>query len=207
MHHTAGRYLTTVSDSKWPHNKIPHLYQIKRAKKYPISCGYAPVLWKWRECKNALYCQKIQVQSKPTEDTKKNSNMLLDYASTYLNAVIRYHASDMVLHVDPDAAYLVFTNAQICTAGHFYLRKWPPPKPPKTNPKQYGTILTEVRATKNAVSSAAESETAGVFSNGKRAVEIHPSLIDIGHPQLAILIKMENYTSDGFFNSTMKSKR
>ena len=163
MHHTAGRYLTTVSDSKWPHNKIPHLYQIKRAKKYPISCGYAPVLWKWRESKNALYCQKIQVQSKPTEDTKKNSNMLLDYASTYLNAVIRYHASDMVLHVDPDAAYLVFTNAQICTAGHFILRNWTSTKTPKPNPKLNGPILAECRAINNVVSYENESKTSDIF--------------------------------------------
>ena len=41
-----------------------------------------------------------QIQSKYTEDTNKKAEMLLDYVSAYPNSVIRYHASDMVLHVN-----------------------------------------------------------------------------------------------------------
>ena len=46
-------------------------------------------------------------QARPTEDTLKKCKRLLDYAATYLNAILRFHASDMILHVDTDAAYLV----------------------------------------------------------------------------------------------------
>ena len=37
---------------------------------------------------------------------KKKSAMLLAYAETYPNAVIKYQSSDMVLNVYSDAAYL-----------------------------------------------------------------------------------------------------
>ena len=44
-------------------------------------------------------------QAAPTENTNGKIKMLLDYLSTYSNAKIRYTASDMILHVDSDAAF------------------------------------------------------------------------------------------------------
>jgi hypothetical protein len=64
-------------------------------------------------------------QSSPTESTKIKADMLLDYACTYTNAKIRYYTSDMVLHVDSDAAYLVLPNAKSRIAGHYYLSAMP----------------------------------------------------------------------------------
>ena len=49
------------------------------------------------------------VQSNPTESTNNKIKMLLEY---YSNAKIRYHASDMALHVDSDASYLVLPKAR-----------------------------------------------------------------------------------------------
>ena len=46
-------------------------------------------------------------QSEPTQETVKKCNMLMDYTHTYPNATIQYHASDMCVHIDSDAAYLV----------------------------------------------------------------------------------------------------
>ena len=48
----------------------------------------------------------LRVQSKPTRDTKKKPRMLLDYAATYSNEIIRYKASNMFLHVYSDMSYL-----------------------------------------------------------------------------------------------------
>ena len=42
-------------------------------------------------------------QAQPTEDTNKKYTMLMYYAHTYPDAVIRYHASNMRLHIDSDA--------------------------------------------------------------------------------------------------------
>ena len=41
----------------------------------------------------------LRVQSRPTRDTAEKSRMLLDYAATYPNTILRYKASDMVLYV------------------------------------------------------------------------------------------------------------
>ena len=46
------------------------------------------------------------VQSRPTRDTEKNQEFYLDYAETYPKAILSYRDSDMVLHVDSDAACL-----------------------------------------------------------------------------------------------------
>jgi hypothetical protein len=38
-------------------------------------------------------------------------NQLLDYLATHPYAAIRYHASDMILHIHSDASYLSVSNA------------------------------------------------------------------------------------------------
>ena len=43
----------------------------------------------------------------PTTNTIKKKKILMEYAATQPDAVIRFHASDMCLHIDSDAAYLV----------------------------------------------------------------------------------------------------
>ena len=46
----------------------------------------------------------------------------MDYCATHPSATIRFHASDMILYVDPDAAYLIAPGAKIRIAGYYYLR-------------------------------------------------------------------------------------
>ena len=84
----------------------------------------------------------LRVQSKSTKDTDKKSSMLLDYAATYPNVIIWYRTSNMVLHVDSDAAYLIMPEARSCYAGIFYLSDWTSPEPVKPSPKQNGPIHT-----------------------------------------------------------------
>ena len=48
-------------------------------------------------------------QSCPTELTRKKAHQIMDYAATFPNTYVRYYASDMILQVDSDAAYLVQT--------------------------------------------------------------------------------------------------
>jgi hypothetical protein len=45
-------------------------------------------------------------QTKATEKTQANNDQLLDYLATHPDATIRYHASDMILHIHSDASYL-----------------------------------------------------------------------------------------------------
>ena len=46
-------------------------------------------------------------QARATEKNRDGCDMLLNYVTTYPNPKILSYASDMILHVDSDAAYLV----------------------------------------------------------------------------------------------------
>ena len=46
---------------------------------------------------------------------------LLNYCQTHPNAQIKYHASEMILHVDSDASYLSVSKARSRVGGHHYL--------------------------------------------------------------------------------------
>ena len=50
-------------------------------------------------------------QASPTEKTMERVNTFLDYMATHPTAVIRYHASDMVLNEHSDASYLTALKA------------------------------------------------------------------------------------------------
>jgi hypothetical protein len=146
-------------------------------------------------------------QSAPTESTKAKANMLLDYASTYPNSKIRYFASDMILHADSDAAYLVLPNAKSRIAGHFYLSATPPDLPLKPTPPPNGPILTECRTLRNVVASAAEAETGGLFHNAQTCIPIRIALEELGHVQPPTPLKTDNSTATAFVHSSMKQKR
>ena len=45
----------------------------------------------------------------------------MDYLHTYPNAVIRFHASDMILKTTVDTAYLVLPKAHSRAAAHYHL--------------------------------------------------------------------------------------
>ena len=116
-----------------------------------------------------------QVQSSPTQDTKEKERMLLDYATTYPNAIVHYKANNMFLHADSDAAHVTITEARICYAGHFYMNYWPSPSPIKPNPKRNGPIHMEWETIRNDVSPTAESETYGTFNNRKTDIGMQPA--------------------------------
>ena len=103
--------------------------------------------------------------------------MLLDYTERSPNAIICYKASNMVLHEDSDAAYITIPYARSCYSGHLYLSYWPSPKPIKTNPKRNGPIYAECKTIRKVVSSAADTETCGIFNNGKTAIGMRSALI------------------------------
>jgi hypothetical protein len=59
-------------------------------------------------------------QTKATEKTQAATNQLLDYLATHPDATIRYHASDMILHIHIDASYLSVSNARSRLGGRFW---------------------------------------------------------------------------------------
>jgi hypothetical protein len=141
-------------------------------------------------------------QSKATEDTQRQCTMLLDYAATYPNAKIRYHASDMQLQVDSDAAYLVLPQAKSRYAGYFYLGS-----KHSTQGKLNGSILVPCKSIRSVVASAAEAETGGLFYNDQEAVIIKQSLEALDHPQRQIPIKTDNSTATGFIYDNIRLRK
>ena len=59
------------------------------------------------------------IQARPTKDTLAKDKWFLGYAATYPNAIIRYHASKLVLHIDSEAVYLVMPESHSVYAGYF----------------------------------------------------------------------------------------
>ena len=100
----------------------------------------------------------------------------MDYVHTYPNATIRYHASDICLHIDYDAEYLVQPQAQSRVAGHFCLSEKIIDRTPTPNPKSNGPILIECRTVRNLISLSAEAEKIGIFHNSKVSVPIRTAL-------------------------------
>jgi len=64
-------------------------------------------------------------QAKPTLTTKRRTDHLLDYLATNPDATLKYDASDMILVIETDAAYLVQPKAKSRAAGWFVLTNKP----------------------------------------------------------------------------------
>jgi hypothetical protein len=147
-------------------------------------------------------------QAKPTINTLKKCRRLLDYCATYPNAILRFHASDMILHVDTDAAYLVLPGARSRIAGYYYLSsKLPQSNVATLQPAINGPILVECKTLTHVVTSAAEAETGGLFHNGQTIIPIRIALEELGHPQPPTPLKTDNSTATGCVNKSMKQKR
>ena len=56
-------------------------------------------------------------QAQPTENTRAKTQKLMDYAATYPDTYIMYYTSNMILHVDSVAAYLVLPKARSRISG------------------------------------------------------------------------------------------
>lgn len=139
--------------------------------------------------------------SKPTIETKRQCQRLMDFLNTYHDAYLRFYASDMILHIDSDAAYLVLPKARSRVAGYFHLANIPPSK--LTN----APILIECKGLRHVVCSSSEAETSAVFHNAQTAIPIRRILISLGHPQPATPLKTDNSSAVGFVHNNIDIKR
>ena len=143
-------------------------------------------------------------QNAPTKKVKEKCERLLDYVATYPNPIVRFHASDMILEIESDAAYLVLPKARSRAAGFFYLAN----KPKTTNhPTINGAILIECTTLRHVVSSAAEAEVGALFHNARQALPIRHLLTSIGHPQPTTKIVTDNSTARSFIYDNINQKR
>jgi hypothetical protein len=101
-------------------------------------------------------------KTKATEKMQAATNQMLDYLAAHPDATIRYHASDMILHIHSDASYLSVSNAQSRLGGLFFLGNKYPEKETLN-----GSILNVAAVIKKVVASAVESEVGTCFHNAQ----------------------------------------
>ena len=113
-------------------------------------------------------------QASPTVLTRAACDQLLDYLHTHPNAVICYYASDMILCIVSDAAYLVLPKARSRCAALFTLTNLPTTTPP--NPTPNGPLHVLCKTMQGVPASAAEAETGGLFNAAQEAIPIITAL-------------------------------
>ena len=58
---------------------------------------------------------------KPAQQIKEKFQLLMDYLVTYTDAYIQHHDTDIQLHIDMDAAYVVFSKSRSRIPGFYHL--------------------------------------------------------------------------------------
>jgi hypothetical protein len=127
---------------------------------------------------------------------------MMDYFATHPDATIRYHASDMILHIHSDASYLSISNARSRLGGLFFLGN-----KSREQDTLIGSILNVAVVTKNVVAPAAESEVGSCFHNAKRGAPLRVTLTELGHTQPPTPLRTDNSTAFGIVNETIKQKQ
>ena len=127
----------------------------------------------------------------------------MDYLHTLPDTVVRFHASNMILYIELDAAYLVLPKAHSRVASIFYLSNATAGRPPLNS-----AIKFICKTLQNVVSSTAEEETGSIFIGGQQAVPIITVLSEINHRQPAsgIRISTDNSTAKGVLTANLCQK-
>ena len=141
-------------------------------------------------------------QAHGTQATADACTKLLNYAATHPDAVLRYKASDMVLHIHSDASYLSEPGARSRVGGFFFLGNGDAAATPLN-----GAIQVVSQIMTNVLASAAEAEVGGLFTNGQTACPVRTTLIEMGHPQPPTPIVTDNECAQGIANDTVKQRR
>ena len=110
----------------------------------------------------------------------------------------------MILKQHSDASYNNKDQARSSYGGYFFLG-W---KQKDHEPLQLnGALLAEVNVLKLVAASAAESELGALFKNMQRGVILRLKLQEMGHPQPPTDVWVDNTTTHGIANSTVKRQR
>jgi hypothetical protein len=139
--------------------------------------------------------------SKPTKDMMQQTLQLLDYLATQEDAVLSYHASDMVLAVHSNASYLSEPKAHSRVRGHFFLSS------DTTIPPNNGTVVNIAHIIKNIMSLATEAELAGLYIMAHKAVYIRIILEELGHKQPPTPLQTDNAMADAIINGKVQPKQ
>jgi hypothetical protein len=107
----------------------------------------------------------------------------------------------MILIVHSDASYLSAPKSQSQAGGYFFFKSLPI----YSNPiKLNGAIHITCTFLKLLNASAAEAELGALFLNAQQVTALHFILAELGHPQPPTPIHIDNNTTVGIVNNTIK---
>jgi len=134
---------------------------------------------------------------------------LLNYCATHPDAVICFHASDMVLWTHSNASYLTAPKGHLRAASNSFLSFWPITPPTATDPAPPGNgpIHVLCQTMRQVIFSAAEAELGALFLNAQNICPICTALEELGHRQPATPLQTDNNMASGILNDTVKQKR
>jgi hypothetical protein len=205
LQHTPSKYATPVYGAKTQYATKDETPPLTAKKCLTIQKLTGSVLYYTRAVDPTVLMPLNDItteQKKATEKTQAATNQLLDYLETHPYATIRYHASDMVLHIHSDASYLSVLDARSRLGGLLFCGDKYPHKD-----NLNGAIINVVSVIKNVVASAAESEVGACFQNAQYGTPLRVTLTELGHIQLPTPLRTYNSTAFGILNETIKQKR
>ncbi len=140
-------------------------------------------------------------QAAPTENTKKQVKQIIDYMWTHPNTRTCYCTSNMILNIHSNASYLSAPWARSQVGSYFFIGSLPVDgNPIKLN----GAIHITCTILKLIAASAAKAELGSLFLNTQEAKVLHLTLTELGHPQPPTPIHIDNTTTVGIVNNTIK---
>ena len=137
----------------------------------------------------------------PTKNTMTLVKQFLDYAATHPDAIITYHASDMVLSSHSDASYLSESKSRSQAGGNFFMSNDSP------IPANNGAVVTISQIIKSLITSAAEAELGALFINCREAILARHALKAMGCEQPPTQMQNDNTTAHGVVTNNIAIKR
>jgi hypothetical protein len=174
LQHTPSKYVTPMHGSKTQYATKGETPPLTAKQCLTIQKVTGSVLYYARAVDPTILMPLNDIatdKTKTTEKTQAATTQLLDYLVTHPDATIRYHASDMILHIHSNASYLSVSNARSRLGGLFfcgdkYLHE----------DNLNGSILNVASLIKNVIASAAESEVGACFQNAQSGAPLRVTL-------------------------------
>jgi hypothetical protein len=202
--HTPSRYATPVYGAKTQYAKKYEMPPLTAKQCLTIQKVTGSVLYYARAVDPTVLMPINDIATEKTNATEKTqaaTNQLLDYLATHPDATIRYHASDMTLHIHSNASYLSVSNARSRLGGLFFCGD----KSPQQE-NLNGSIINVASVIKNVVASVAESEVGARFHNAQSGAPLQVTLTELGHIQPPTPLGTDNSTAFGILNETINKK-
>jgi hypothetical protein len=203
--HTPSRYVTPVYGAKTQYATTDETPPLTAQQCLTIQKATRSVMYYTRAVDPTVLMPLNDIATEPTNATEKTqaaTNQLLYYLATHPDATIRYHASDMILHIHSDASNLSVSNARSRLGGLFFLGN----KSPEQDTLN-GSILNVAVVIKHVVASVAESEVGACFHNAQSGAPLRITLTELGHSEPPTPLRTYSSTAFGILNETIKHKQ